>query len=302
MGKADAFFSDDQNAIESNFGVRPIGHQPASFSTGTPDEPRFTGTKRDVNAKLITLNRIIAKEQVRKDFNEQELAELAHSLKTLGQKTPILVYWSDEDVKYVIIAGERRFRAAQMAGLSELSCQIHPHRPDAAELVELQFVENAIRSDLNPIEEAQSYRRLQELKGYSANQLADRIGKNQSTISRSLSLLKLPESIQEHVGKGRIPVSVAREICKLDSEAKQHEMAKEYLAGELTTGQAQVQASKAAGRGKGGEPAKQSKKWTQDGIGITVAYGRGVTLADIAAALEERARLLRSDGRTKKAA
>lgn len=303
MGKADAFFSDDQNAIESNFGVRPVGHQPASFSSGATDEPRFSGTKRDVNAKVISVGRIIAKEQVRKDFNEQELAELAHSLKTLGQKTPILVYWSDEDAKYVIIAGERRFRAAQMAGLSELSCQIHPHRPDDAELVELQFVENAIRSHLNAIEEAQSYKRLQELKGYSTTQLAERIGKNQSTISRSLSLLKLPEAIQEHVGKGRIPVSVAREICKLDSEAKQREMAEEYLAGELTTGQAQAQASKIGGRGKGGgDAAKQSKKWTQNGISITVAYGRSVTLADIADALEERVRLLRSDGRTKKAA
>ena len=181
MGKADAFFSDDQNTMEANFGVRPIGHQPASFASGAVDEPRFAGTKRDVNAKLIAVGRIMAKEQVRKNFDAEELGELAHSLKTLGQKTPILVYWSDEDAMYVIIAGERRYRAAQMAGLSELACQIHPHRPDDAELVELQFVENAIRSDLNPLEEAQSYKRLQELKGYSTTQLAERIGKNQST-------------------------------------------------------------------------------------------------------------------------
>lgn len=302
MGKADAFFSDDQNTMESNFGVRPLGHQPASFSSGATDEPRFSGTKRDMNAKVISVSRIVAKEQVRKDFNEEELAELAHSLKTVGQKTPILVYWSDEEQIYVIIAGERRYRAAQMAGLNELSCQIHPHKPDDAELVELQFVENAIRSDLNAIEEAQSYKRLQELKGYSTTQLAERIGKNQSTISRSLSLLKLPESIQQHVGKGRIPVSVAREICKLDSEAKQQEMADEYLAGELTTSQAQAQASKPGSRGKGAEAAKQSKKWSQSGISIAVTYGRGITLSDIAEALEERARLLRNDGRAKKAA
>lgn len=302
MGKAESFFSDDQNTMESNFGVRPVGHQPASFSSGGTDEPRFLGTKRDLNAKLIATSRIIAKEQVRKNFDEAELAELAHSLKTLGQKTPILVYWSDEDQSYVIIAGERRFRAAKMAGLSELTCQIHPHRPDEAELVELQYVENAIRADLNPIEEAESYRRLQELKGYSANQLAERIGKNQTTISRSLRLLTLPETIQSQIGKGEIPVSVAREIIKLESQEAQAKMAADYLAGELTTGQAQAQATKNGSGARGSDASKQSKKWTQSGISITVAYGRGVSLADIAEALEQRAQMLRADGRTKRAA
>lgn len=299
MSKADSFFSSDQDA---NFGIRSDGHQPATMYSATTEEPRFAGTKRDVNAKVIALSRIVAKEQVRKDFNQEELEELAHSLRTLGQKTPILVYWCDDEKVYVIIAGERRFRAAQMAGLSELICQIHPRKPDDAELVELQFVENAIRSDLNPIEEANSYKRLQELKGYSTTQLAERIGKNQSTISRSLSLLKLPENIQEHVGKGQIPVSVAREICKLDSEAKQQAMASEYLAGELTTGEAQAKASKTGSRSKGNDSTKQSKKWTQSGVSIVVSYGRGVTLGDIADALEERARMLRADGRSKKAA
>lgn len=299
MSKADSFFSIEQDA---NFGIRSEGHQPAAVSASQAEEPRFAGTKRDMHAKIIATHRIVAKEQVRKEFNQQELEELAHSLKTLGQKTPILVYWSEEDQLYVIIAGERRYRAAQMAGLGELSCQIHPHKPDDAELVELQFVENAIRSDLNPIEEALSYKRLQELKGYTTTQLAERIGKNQSTISRSLSLLKLPEEIQDHVGKGRIPVSVAREICKLTSESKQQEMAAEYLAGELTTSQAQAQTAKPSSRQKGAEAAKQTKKWSQGGISIAVSYGRGVTLADIADALEERARLLRADGRAKRAA
>lgn len=299
MSKSDSFFNTDQDA---NFGIRSEGHQPASVFSAQTEEPRFAGTKRDMNAKVIAVSRIVAKEQVRKEFNQEELEELAHSLRTLGQKTPILVYWCDDEQMYVIIAGERRFRAAQMAGLSELSCQIHPRRPDDAELVELQFVENAIRSDLNPIEEANSYKRLQELKGYSTTQLAERIGKNQSTISRSLSLLKLPENIQEHVSKGRIPVSVAREICKLEGEQKQQAMASEYLAGALTTGQAQAQASKTGSRAKTADSAKQSKKWTQSGVSIVVSYGRGVTLADVAEALEERARLLRADGRSKKAA
>lgn len=300
MGKADSFFTHDENAMDTNFGVRPAGHQLASFDGGATADIRFAGTKRDMNAKLIAVDRIIAKEQVRKNFDQAELEELAHSLRTLGQKTPILVYWSGEDERYVVIAGERRWRAAQIAGLAELACQVHPHKPEEAELVELQFVENAIRTDLNPIEEAESYKRLQELKGYSANQLAERIGKNQTTISRSLRMLSLPESVQQKVATGKIPVSVAREIIKLESQEAQAKMAADYLAGELTTGQAQEAAKKNNG-GKGGA-AKTTKKWTQGGITITVAYGKGVTLAEIAAVLEERASLLKCDGRAKKAA
>lgn len=300
MGKADSFFTHDENAMDTNFGVRPAGHQLASFDGGASADIRFAGTKRDMNAKLIAVDRIIAKEQVRKNFDQADLEELAHSLRTLGQKTPILVYWSGEDERYVVIAGERRWRAAQLAGLEELACQVHPHKPEEAELVELQFVENAIRSDLNPIEEAQSYKRLQDLKGYSANQLAERIGKNQTTISRSLRMLSLPESVQQSVATGKIPVSVAREIIKVEGEAEQLKMAERYLAGQLTTTQAQAETVKKPAGGR--EPAKNSKKWTQDGITITVSHGRGVTLADVAIALEERARLLRSDGRSKKAA
>lgn len=300
MGKADSFFTHDENAMDTNFGVRPAGHQLASFDGGGSADIRFAGTKRDMNAKLIAVDRIIAKEQVRKNFDQADLEELAHSLRTLGQKTPILVYWSGEDESYVVIAGERRWRAAQLAGLTELACQVHPHKPEEAELVELQFVENAIRSDLNPIEEAQSYKRLQDLKGYSANQLAERIGKNQTTISRSLRMLSLPESVQQSVATGKIPVSVAREIIKVEGEAEQLKMAERYLAGQLTTTQAQAETVKKPAGGR--EPAKNSKKWTQDGITITVSHGRGVTLADVANALEERARLLRSDGRSKKAA
>jgi ParB family chromosome partitioning protein len=300
MSKADMFFNSDQ---DSNFGVRPEGHQPASVFQSHGEEPRFSGTKRDINAKVIALSRIVAKQQVRKHFDEQELQELAHSLRTVGQKTPILVYWSDEESIYVIIAGERRYRAAQMAGLTELSCQIHPHKPDEAELVELQYVENAIRSDLNPIEEAHSYRLLQELKGYSAHQLAERIGKNQSTISRSLSLLKLPEHIQQQVASGGVPVTVAREIAKLDSPGEQDAMLGRYQAGELNRDGVQAATSSASSsKATARQSSKQTKKWNQGGVSIAVSYGRGVTLSDLADALEERARLLRADGRAKKAA
>ena len=292
MGKSDALFDDD-TTTNANVGVRSAGFKPTVVTHDNEESGEFIGTKRDIKSKVITLDRIIAKDQVRKSFGEKEIEEMAHSLKTVGQTTPILVYWSHEDDRYVVIAGERRFRGAKLAGLTELSCKIHPHRPEEDELVELQFVENAIRVDLNPIEEAQSYKRLQELKGFTTTQLAERIGKSQSAVSRSMSLLKLPEEIQQHISKGELPVSVAREAAKLKDVAKQAKMVEEYLRGELTTSDAQAQTNKRAGAKKAS--TKKSKKWAVDGVAISVSYSSATTLADIADALEKKVAQIRSD-------
>lgn len=299
MSKADNFF-EDKKIAEADFGVRSPGHTVARVMSNDHDDPKLLGTKRNLNSKHIQLTRIVAKEQVRKHFDQKELEELAQSLKTVGQQTPILVYWSDADDRYVIIAGERRFRAAQLAGIATLTCQIHPHKPTDAELVELQYVENAQRSGLSPIEEAESYKRLQELMGYSANQLAQRIGKDQTTVSRSLKLLTLSEELKSEIHNGKIPVSIAREIVKLESSEAQAQMAKEYLAGTITTGDARELTKKSGNASK--TSAKVTKKWTEAGVAITVSYPRSHTLAEVAAALQRRVDALLADGRTKKAA
>jgi len=297
MTKSAMFENDD---ADMNFGLRAEGHKPVSFTNDDYDS-KSVGTKLDRTGKLIELDRIIAKEQVRKEFNEEKLNELAHSLKTIGQEQPCLVYWSEEDSRYVIVAGERRFRAAQLAGLKHLACRVHPTVPTEAERVELQFVENAMRDDLNPIEEAESYRQLQELNGFSANQLAERIGKNQTTISRTLRLLKLPKAIREQVRDGKIPTSVAREIVKLKNEEEQQKMADKYLAGEITTNDAQAATLKKPSK-SGRGAAKKSKKFTRKDIGVHVSYGRSTTQSDLGEYLIELGEKMLSDGRGKKAA
>ena len=132
----------------------------------------------------------------------------------------------------------------------------------------------------------------------SANELAKRIGKAQSTVSRSLKLLELPENIQQHIAKGKIPSSIAREIVKLKDEGKQQEMAQQYLAGKLTTGQAQA-ATKAKSKRSA---SKQAKKWSRGKIAISASYPRNVRQADLADGLEDIARQLREDGRGRRAA
>jgi len=292
MGKLDFF---NRSSVDRDFGVRDENHV---LAEQTPIDAKYEGTAKDMNARVISIDRIMAKVQVRTEFSQEAIEEMATSLKTVGQSQPILVYWSEPDDRYVIISGERRYRGAKLAGLNSLHCRVHPNVPSEEELGELSYIENAVRRDLTPMEEARALKRLQDLKGMTTVELAARTGKNQSTISRLLSLLKLPQSIQGAVEAGKIPTSVAREIVRKKSEPEQLDMAKRYLAGELTTTTAQAETNSKA-KGKKGGAAKSSKRWKVDGVTISVKYGRGVTLADVAKALKEKASELENDGRTK---
>jgi len=297
MNKKELLFGKSSTA-SSNLGMRPEGHTVASMTTDEEIFGESIGVKRDRSTKYIALDRIIVKEQVRTHFDESKIRELAHSLEIKGQQQAIVVYWSDDDDRYVVICGERRYRAAKMACFETLRCTVHPHKPSSGERVELQLIENAIRSDLNPIEEANSYKELQVQYNESANQVAQRIGKNQSTISRFLRLLSLPDNIQQKIAAGEIPTSVAREMVKLKNDEEQQAMAERYLTGKLTTAQAQVQIAKKSGRGA----AKNNKKWTRGKISISATYPKSVTQVEVAEALEKIAMQLRSDGRSKKVA
>ena len=284
-------------------GVRSEGHVPTVSVVDAEEDIRFSGTSHDRSAKHIPFTSIIAKKQVRTEFDEDSLKELAESIKNHKQQSPSLVYWSESDNKYVIVAGERRFRAAQMVeGLQTLLCRVHPHEPSPEELLELSFVENAQRKNLSPIEEALAYKKFQTEFGYSTTKIAERTGKNQSTISRALSLLKLPEDIQGliGVGDGKIPTSVAREMAKLKDESQQRKMADDYLSGNLTTAKAQEQTSKK--KPSASKSAKSNKRWTVDGIPINVPVPKGKTMADVGAALIKKGQEILNDGRTRKAA
>ena len=292
MGKRSSFFT---RGTERDFGVRDDDHVVAA---SVPLDAKYEGTAKDLSVKLIEIDRIVAKAQVRTDFSDEAIEEMATSLKTLGQQQPILVYWSEDDDRYVILCGERRYRGAKRAGLTSLSCKVYPHKPSEKERVELQWVENAIRRDLNPIESSRALKRLQDHTGMSTTELAKRTGKNQSTISRLLSLLKLPESIQDNVAAGKIPTSIAREIVKKKNEDDQLDMARRYLEGEIDTAAAQAETNSKASSKKGGA-SKANKRWKIGGVTIGVSYGRGVSLLDVAEALRQKAEEIENDGRTK---
>ncbi len=147
--------------------------------------------------------------QPRRTFGDEELEELAESVRARGILQPILVR-PDPDApgRYQIIAGERRWRAAQKAGLKEIPAVIRD--ADELELLEVGIIENVQRTDLNPIEEAEAYGALMKRFGRTQESLADSVGKSRVHIANTVRLLSLPETAREHLRQGRISAGVAR--------------------------------------------------------------------------------------------
>lgn len=172
-------------------------------------------------------------EQPRKQFEPVLLKELAGSLRLHGVLQPVIVTPDpDEAGKYVLIAGERRWRAAQLAGLHELPALVRD-TPESDRL-ELAVLENLQRLDLTPIEEAQAYRQLMDLRGYTQEQLAEQISKDRSTVANALRLLRLPPKVQDLVQDGRLSMGHARALLALESPADMLALALETIERGLT--------------------------------------------------------------------
>lgn len=176
------------------------------------------------------------KTQPRQHFDESQLADLAQSLREIGVIQPLIVKPDGED--FVLIAGERRWRAAQRAGLQRVPVIIR--NVDELQLLEMALVENIQRADLNPIEEAEAYQRLIDDHGYSQTQLAQRVARERSTIANALRLLNLPEQIREAVIYGRISGGHARALLALESVGQMIELVDAIDKGRLSVRQTEA--------------------------------------------------------------
>ena len=160
--------------------------------------------------------------QPRSAFPEDTLRELADSIRSSGVLQPILV--RRVDGKYQLIAGERRLRAARLAGLQAVPAVIRDLGD--RETLELAVTENVMREDLNPIEVARAYHSLQERFQLNQDEIAARIGVNRSTVSNTLRLLRLPQQLQDMVAKGDVSAGHARALLGLESADRQNELAR----------------------------------------------------------------------------
>ena len=187
---------------------------------------KYQGASRVKDALAIEVNRIMPDpDQPRKEFDADHIAELAASLKARGQLQPIRVRWGDSAGCWMIISGERRYRAAVAAGLPTLLCIESRSELSADDILEDQLVENCVREDLKPIEQARAFRTLLERRGWSHRQLAESLHIAPGSVARALALLDLPAAVQSAVEGGELPASTAYAIATLDDPAAQAEVA-----------------------------------------------------------------------------
>ena len=176
-------------------------------------------------------------QQPRRHFDPEELQALADSIARHGVIQPLAVRAVGNGY-YQIIAGERRWRAARMAGLQEIPAVIV--EADDQQAAELALIENLQRQDLNPVEEAMGYRRLLEEYGMTQEQAAERVGKSRPTVANALRLLALPEDLLEMVADGRLSPGHARAVLTVKDEARQREAAQKIAALQLSVRQAEL--------------------------------------------------------------
>jgi ParB family chromosome partitioning protein len=285
------------NMAES-LGVRPQGHttptatHPKVIAMTSPED----GKTRLREAAHIDITRIIPDpKQPRTHFPEESIEQMAESLKSRGQLQPIRVRWSQEQQSYIIISGERRFRGATKAGLKTLACIVVEGEQSETDLRIDQLVENLLREDLRPIEEAKSYRELMELNRWTVQQLADSLKIGKASVSRTLSLLSLPDDIQDRVQAGTLAPSVAYELTKLGSIDAQREMADRIAAEGMKRDEvmdAVAEATGGAGRKRPAaepteKPAGVKKVFDVGSARVTITWSKKtVRTKDIVAALE----------------
>ena len=176
------------------------------------------GQVKIVNITKIEPNR----EQPRRNYDEEALEELAESIRQFGLLQPILVH--DKKTYYEIVAGERRWRAAKKAGLKEIPVIIKELTEQ--EIVEISLIENIQRENLNPIEEAQAYKRLLTEFNLKQEEVAERVSKSRTAVTNSMRLLKLSDSVQQMVIDNMITTGHARALIIIEDPEQQYEVAK----------------------------------------------------------------------------
>ena len=183
---------------------------------------RLAGRVADLDLEAIRPNPY----QPRKDFDETALDELAASIKQLGIIQPLTVRSLGDD-RYELISGERRLRASRRAGLKRVPAYVR--EADTEAMLEMAIVENVQREDLNPVEVALGYQRLIEEVGLTQEQVADKVGKNRSTVANVLRLLRLPPRVQASLREGTLTSGHARALVSIEDDAERLSLHREIL-------------------------------------------------------------------------
>jgi len=299
MSKRDELMKGLSNVRESMGDFAAVRGAPPVGPRATP--PHMVGVVRSKDVSRIALDRIERDPtQPRVEFDAEGLERLAQSLRRRGQLQPIQVRWDAPRERYVIVCGERRWRAAGMAGLDALACVIVEGEMSEPERLAVQLVENALREDLRPIEQARAYRALIEAQGWTVRQLAAELSIHHAQVVRALALLELPGPTQDLVEQGTLSPATAYEAAKAPEPAVRQEILDRAVAEGLSRAEvieavreASVRSARGgAGTGRGAGKAKAPRKVTSRTLRtsagkVTVENRRGVEADVLVAALRE---------------
>ncbi len=201
------------------------------------DSPIGDATYLNLPLNIINPNPM----QPRQRFEESSLEELAESFKSQGVLQPILV--KKTDTGYILIAGERRFRAAHIAGLEKIPALVVEEK-DEADMLQIALVENLQRENLNPMEAAEAFQKLRDDVGLTQNQIAARVGKSRAAVANMLRLLILPHKIKDMIRSGKLTEGHARAILALNDELSQVRLAEKIVSENLSVRSAEYSAQK----------------------------------------------------------
>lgn len=204
---------------EKKIDIDSISSEPQKQQAGVAESPGIAVEKISINPY-----------QPREDFNDEELKELTESVKKLGVIQPITVRFSDNRDGYILIAGERRLRAAKDAGLTQIPAYIYTDSDGSIEsMIELALIENVQRTDLNPMELSNAYQRLIDECNLTQEEIAQKISKQRSTVANYLRLQKLPAEIKVSLRKNEITEGHARMLLRIEDKEAQIELWKRIL-------------------------------------------------------------------------
>ena len=288
--KADSLLQRFGANIAQTVAARPSEPPPASVLA--PD--KYAGAIKARTFAELPLDAIACGPQPRTEFHPVELQRLAESIRRYGQLAPIRVRHDPARGAWVVLVGERRLRACKLAGLERIRVEFIERALSESDILAEQVVENAVRADLQPVEQARAYDRLMTLNGWSAQQLAETLGVESTGVYRSLALLRLPEDVAAQVDAGAIRPTAAYEISKLADADDQRQLAGRVVAegldhkataGEVSRRRAPRPSKRSKGR-PSALPAERQHRGSH-GIRVTIQAGPRHTVDDVVADLRE---------------
>lgn len=221
-----ALFGDD--VMEQQQSSQPAAKRERKTETKQPEKKEEPETGKELMIKITAIEP--NGQQPRKDFNQELLQELADSIKQYGVLQPLLVQKKGD--LYELIAGERRWRAAKLAGLKEVPVVIREYTKQQS--MEIALIENVQREDLNPIEEAKAYQQLMTEFELKQEEIAARVSKSRTAVTNSMRLLKLDERVQQMLTEGTISSGHARALLALEDKEQQYIVAEKIVVGRLS--------------------------------------------------------------------